>query len=195
MKLIETIRVTDGVYDDPVSHLERMVRSRAEVFGGEASQGFVLPKVPEEFRSARVKCRIVYDAFSEQVSFSHYHPKTVRSLRLVECDGIDYHLKYADRSPLEELLARKGDCDEILIVRHGCVTDTSYSNVVFAKGDRLYVPDTFLLDGCMRRRLIESGTVTPVRITPGDIARYDSVSLINAMLDAGEIVIPAGEVR
>ena len=40
-------------------------------------------------------------------------------------------LKYADVAPLPVFLQRRDDCDEILIVRDGAITDTSYSNVAF----------------------------------------------------------------
>lgn len=59
--------------------------------------------------------------------------REIRSLRLVAADDeLDYHLKYADRSALARLLQRRDDCDEILIVRDGAITDTSYSNVAFS---------------------------------------------------------------
>ena len=100
-----------------------------------------------------------------------YVPREIRSLRLVAADDeLDYHLKYADRSALARLLQRRDDCDEILIVRDGAITDTSYSNVAFFDGRKYVTPDTFLLNGMRRQYLLGTGVLTECRITPSDRA-------------------------
>ena len=97
--------------------------------------------------------------------------REIRSLRLVAADDeLDYHLKYADRSALARLLQRRDDCDEILIVRDGAITDTSYSNVAFFDGRKYVTPDTFLLNGTRRQYLLGTGVLTERRITPSDLA-------------------------
>jgi 4-amino-4-deoxychorismate lyase len=90
----------------------------------------------------------------------------VNSLKLVDvCSDFDYHLKFADRSALNSLRELRGDCDEILIVKNGYITDTSYSNVVFTDGQHFVAPSTFLLPGTMRASLLNWGLITEATIT------------------------------
>lgn len=63
-----------------------------------------------------------------------YVMRTIRSLQVVEDDAIDYSFKRCDRTSLSALVARKGECDEIIIVKNGLLTDTSYTNLALFDG-------------------------------------------------------------
>ncbi len=97
--------------------------------------------------------------------------------------SIDYHFKYADRTPLLQLLELRGACDDVLIVRHGEITDTSYSNILLFDGTRYVTPRASLLNGTKRRRLLEEGRIEEAAIRPSDLPRFQTLHLINAMLD------------
>jgi 4-amino-4-deoxychorismate lyase len=47
-----------------------------------------------------------------------------------------------------------------------------------------------LLNGVKRQALLASGVLIEKTITIDDLAQYECVSLINAMLDPGEVVVP-----
>lgn len=194
MDLLETIRVVDGCFVNLDAHLRRMEESSRELYGIERRFSLDNTAVPLEMRKGRVKCRIRYDGCAEKMEYVPYSPKQVRSLRLVECNGIDYHLKFADRSRLENLLSRRDGCDDILIVREGLITDTSYSNVVLTDGKRFVTPDSFLLNGCRRRQLLAQGVIQEEQITPDDLTKFTALHLINAMLDLEEVVVPINEI-
>lgn len=138
--------------------------------------------LPDGLRDTKVKCRIIYHKTIEEISFERYLPKKIASLKLVEA-AVDYSFKFADRESLNALLAQKGDCDEILITRHGLITDTSYSNVVFSKGERYFTPENPLLNGTKRQNLLREGMITEKRITRESLPEYDRIYLINALLD------------
>lgn len=105
-------------------------------------------------------------------------------------------MKYADRSALARLLQRRDDCDEILIVRDGAITDTSYSNVAFFDGRKYVTPDTFLLNGTRRQYLLGTGVLTERRITPSDLGGFERVVLINAMLGIeDDLAVPIERIR
>lgn len=189
--LIETIRVTDGRYCNAPLHLQRMERSVRELFGC-SSPLTELPPVPARYYSAgEVKCRILYGKEIERLEFDIYRPRNVKTLRLVEGGDIDYHLKYANRSRLDALRALRGDCDDIVILRDGIVTDTSYSNLLFLSDKGIFTPSLPLLCGTMRQSLIESGAVKTLTITGEELlsGAYDihSVLMINAMLPPGAV--------
>lgn len=191
--LIETIRVTDGEFNLLPLHLRRMEGACRELFGKSAPELRSSElTVPDEFSKGTVKCRVTYDTAIRSVEFERYTPRQVRSMRLVEDDTIDYHLKYADRSRLNAIRERRGEADEVLIVRDGLVTDTSYSNVVFCAGDRLLTPSRPLLNGVMRQHLLASGMVkeagiAPYMLLPGNASGITGVILINAMLPLGTV--------
>jgi len=182
---LESICINDGRPENLEAHIERMHLTALE-------HGFRLPVLPtiasvlpNHLTQGKVKWRILYREEIQTMEFLPYKPKTVRSLRLVEGNP-DYTFKYADRSALEDLLTQKGDCDEILVVREGLVTDTSYSNVVLQQGDQFYTPTSYLLNGTRRQQLLRSGRIKEREIRATDLHRYDRLLLINALLDIGE---------
>ena len=133
-------------------------------------------------RTGLYKCRITYDDHSKMAEFLPYTFKPITSLKLVENDTILYEHKYADRSLINQLTERKGDCDDILIVKRGLVTDSSYANIVFRRGGKWYTPASYLLKGTMRENLLQSGRIIEKEIGVKDIANFEKFKLINAML-------------
>jgi 4-amino-4-deoxychorismate lyase len=151
--------------------------------------------VPQEFSTGFVKCNIYYGPDIHQVRFSKYNKRLVRSLKLVDCSGIDYHLKYTDRSALDSLFALRENCDEIIIVINGLLTDSSMSNLIFSDGLHWVTPVNPLLKGTCRNRMVAGGGIIEKEIPVADLYRYTGCKLINAMRDpAEEILIPASEI-
>lgn len=189
MNFLETIKIVDGRFLNLDRHLDRMRKCCDDMFGESLSFVIDNTEIPFDMRTGTVKCRIVYNRSVLDVSYSSYSPRRIDSLRVVHCNDIDYHYKYADRWCLERLLELKDGCDDILIIKNGFVTDTSYSNVAFSDGDNLFIPKTYLLNGCKRRFLIENDMAREIAITYGDIKSFSTIHLINAMLEPGEVVL------
>lgn len=186
---IETIRWSDGKFHLLELHRRRMERTRLDVFGSACGVPDLtwLPPIPENLKNQTVKCRVIYDIAIRSVEFEPYAQRKVGSLKIVDGGGIDYHLKYHDRSALSGLAGMRGDADEVIIVKDGFITDTSYSNLIFAAGDRLLTSDRPLLHGVMLSHLLESGKVSAATLRPDDILpgnRYGITSafMVNAML-------------
>jgi 4-amino-4-deoxychorismate lyase len=187
MRYIETIRLQDGVLCHLEYHRQRMLRTAA----------LELPQIeiPAECRQGRYKCRILYDTHVREITFTPYPLPQIHSLRLVEDDTIDYALKYEDRSALQALMALRGDCDDVLIVRHGYLTDTSFCNILLEKQGQWYTPDTPLLAGTQRQYLLDQGRVKVVPIRVEDLPQFDRLLLVNAMIDPEdgvEVPLPQG---
>lgn len=184
IRFIETLQIIDGHFINPAPHLQRIQATLAET--GESDlplPTFTDSIIPEDKRRGCVKCRYLYDLHKGKIEFADYTPRQIHSLRLVEDNRIDYHLKYADRKALENLRAKRGSCDDILIVKNGEITDTSYSNVVLFDGTRFVIPRSYLLNGTRRRQLLSAGIATEAPITPADLTGFQCLYLINAMLD------------
>ncbi len=181
---IETLKIADGRFVDSAPHRERIKNTLAETSIRLPNlPAFRDEDIPADLRRGIVKCRCTYGDALCHIEYERYVPRPVHFLKLVENNHIDYHLKYADRTPLLQLLELRGACDDVLIVRHGEITDTSYSNILLFDGTRYVTPRASLLNGTKRRRLLEEGRIEEAAIRPSDLPRFQTLHLINAMLD------------
>ena len=127
--------------------------------------------------------RVVYDASSMEKTFTPYVTRPLRRVKAVTDDGISYQFKFADRQRLNRLWEQRGDCDDVLIIKNGKVTDCTYSNIVFRKGRDWFTSDSPLLEGTMRQNLIDRNMLRVTEILQKDIRSFDSFKVINAMLE------------
>ncbi|WP_243347542.1 aminotransferase class IV [Parabacteroides sp. FAFU027] len=186
--LLESVRIVNGQWMNAAYHRQRMDDSTMELFGKAFSVDFETIEIPAEYRKGIVKGRIIYDTQVREVGFDHYSSRKIGSLQLVYEDNIDYHLKWADRTALNELVKQKGTADEILIIKNGFVTDISYANVVVRYKDRLATPAHCLLKGTRRRQLLDQLVVVEEDITVDKLFQAESVIIINAMLGLEEAI-------
>ncbi|MCA1758939.1 MAG: aminotransferase class IV, partial [Bacteroidales bacterium] len=140
-------------------------------------------EIPEEFRNGLFRCRVVYSKNIEKIEFHAHQYRTIKSLKLIESSDLDYRFKCTNRERLNSLFEQRGNCDDILIVKNGFITDSYISNVVFFDGQKWWTPDTPLLPGTQRARLIHEKKIFVCPITPADLSKYEKAGLINAMQD------------
>jgi len=186
--LVETIKVKDGRLYNISYHSDRFNRSRKELFDvGPAIDLRSKLIVPAYARKGLFKCRIEYDDHIRDIDFIRYEAREIRSLRLVEGGDLSYDYKFLDRGGIDNLMSSRGSCDDILIIRDGRITDTSYSNIVVRGDDnKWYTPSTFLLKGTKRSYLLEKGLITETEITPASLRKFRELRLINSMLDIND---------
>lgn len=175
MRFIETIKIVAGECLNMEYHCRRA--------------GFAIPQpiIGEGFRQGIVKWRIVYgDGLPIESQMSNYVKPRITSLTLVDGQGIEYSKKYENRSEIDGLRALRGSCDDVLIIRNGMVSDTSFCNIVFENESGLFTPSTPLLKGTKRQRLIDEGIIIECPIKASDIPKYRRAYLINAMIELGD---------
>lgn len=184
-RLIETIKVKNGKIYNLDYHSARFNRSRKEIFNTGPSIDLANKiTVPEYALQGLFKCRIEYDEQIRKIDFIRYNPRRVRTLRLVEADHIDYSYKYLDRSSIEELVEQNNECDDILMIKDGMITDTSYANIIVRGDDNIwYTPSSYMLRGTKRELLLNTGLIREKDISPASLKRYRELRLINSMLD------------
>jgi 4-amino-4-deoxychorismate lyase len=193
--LLESIKVINGKVCNLPFHERRANRSRKILFG--LARPLNLKKaivVPEEFKKGLVKCRMIYGESIESVSFIPYSAKKIHSAKIIVSDQVSYSHKYEKRPELDDLYSKKGDHDEIIIIKNGFVTDAYYYNVVFEKNGKFITSDTPLLRGIQRERLIHSKKVQVIPIRIEDISSFDRVHFVNALNGLGKCVIPVSQV-
>lgn len=208
--LLETICMKEGKPLLLDYHIERMQLSYEEVYGSSLpwSATEVDSLLIEAFRrdigdgrvlgdffradslSEKFKARVLYGKDILRVEVSPYQKRKVDSLKCVQVgQDLDYHLKYLDRTVFSPYLALKAKADDILMIRDGRPTDTSYSNIVLYDGSSYYTPSSFLLPGVKRRFLIDQGVVQEVDVKVEDLGLFQKIFLINAMLDLEDGVV------
>lgn len=182
--LIETIKLKDGEYCNLFYHEQRMNHSLKIL--RQAKTAVDLEKVLAAVKTplqGLFKCRILYDLGTKEVEFSPYKARPVQTLRVIEDDQISYEFKYLDRNVINDLFAKRKDCDDILIAKRGFVTDSSIANIVFKRNKKWYTPHAPLLKGTMRAKLLDQNLIQEEEIRVKDIYSFESFKLINAMLE------------
>jgi 4-amino-4-deoxychorismate lyase len=183
-RFIETIQLLNGELLNLEFHQERFEQTRAEALGLKSHpQLGELIRVPRGLEKGQLKCRVSYQKEIELIEYEPHRTREVYSLKMVYSDTIDYGFKYRDRGELEKLFHQREACDDILVVKNGCVSDSFYANVVFWDGLAWVTPDTPLLPGTMRASLLAKGLIRESRITPENLYSYQKLKLINAMND------------
>jgi 4-amino-4-deoxychorismate lyase len=129
------------------------------------------------------RCRVVYTDETIDVSYHEYKKRDISSLKLVYDDTIEYPQKSTDRSHIDRLFAQKGNADDILIVKNSLVTDTSIANIAFYKNGVWHTPESPLLEGTTRERLLESGFLVRKDIRVEELESFTKTALLNAMID------------
>ena len=181
--LVETIRIENGKILNISFHNERMTRSLYNIYGLLRNPELEkIIEVPETAANGIYKCRVLYDDKTTEVEFLPYSFTQVRSLKIVFSDEICYPNKYINRDKINRLLDKRGECDDILIVKFGKITDSSCANVILRDNEGRWVtPSSFLLPGTRRANLLKSGLIEEADISFSDISKYTELKLINAM--------------
>ena len=182
-RLIESIKLEDGRFHRLQYHQARVDRSLFELFqlkhAIDLSQEIAKHSHP---KTGLFKCRILYEQQIETIEFLTYERRTVETLKVVQDQSIDYPYKFEDRTKIDALFNQRQGCDDVLIVKNGFVTDSSYNNIIFFDGFKWITPNTPLLKGTMRQFLLDAAEIKEEPVTIQDIPTFRSFRLINAMV-------------
>ncbi|HZX75108.1 MAG TPA: aminotransferase class IV [Cyclobacteriaceae bacterium] len=181
--LIETICLKDGKFMNLKYHEQRAQRALQLLYESTAKPGLEDYLKNTEFPTQGFyKCRITYNDQFRKVEFINYEKRIVNSLKIIVDNEISYAHKFEDRHELNALYSKRELCDDILIVKQGLITDTSYANIVFKESDHWVTPTSYLLAGTMRQNLLDKKIITEDEIRVTDLARFKKFKLINAMV-------------
>lgn len=192
---IETIRIENGAVKNLKFH-ERRMRNTMKRFFPECDVPDLSSVIecPKRY-DGRTRCRIVYGENIEEVEYLPYKIRKVEYLQAVECNSIDYSYKYEDRNNLNRLYYLRGECDDVLIIRNGLITDTSIANVALLNYyGKWETPTTPLLKGTMRSYLLNRGIIKEKEIKFSSLHTYRKICLFNAMIPFGEVVLPTAAI-
>ena len=181
MDLLETIRIENGEVFNLDYHQERFDRSRLELFN--STTNIELSSLIEAPKDGLFRCRILYDVDIKSIKYIPYKAKEIKQLKVVS-SNIDYSYKYANREELNTLLLQNSKYDEIIIEKNGFITDTTIANIAFYDNyyKQWFTPETPLLKGTMREKLLKDGLLKTKNIESTEISTYKKVALMNAMI-------------
>ena len=185
---IESIALNNGVLENLHYHQKRL-NTTLSAFGSTVAislntllNSCALPQV------GYFKVRLLYSTQGvEELSWSEYTPHVWGEFYIVHTDDLSYNYKSSDRFRLEQLKEGLGDV-EVIIIKEGLVTDTTYSNVIFHRSGEWFTPSNPLLNGTQRDYLLEHGKIKEVSISVEDLTSYDSFKMINAMMPFEEAI-------
>ncbi len=189
-RLVESLKYLDGKIYNPEYHNSRFNRSRKELFGANdeiSLENAIQP--PADKKTGLYKLRVIYSDKIEEIEFIPYTLRKIDNVKLIFNDEIDYTYKYLDKNPFNNLLAQKGTCDDIIIVKKGLITDASFANLVFFDGREYHTPSSPLLRGTKREELLDKKVISEKIITPDDLHNYIKAYFINAMIDLFQLGI------
>ena len=197
-QFVETIKIKDGKVYGIAYNQARMERTMRHFFPHLCMQPIPLLEdhvVPNDGMDF-YKARVVYGENGvEKIEYAPYSMREIRSLQIVEDNDIEYSFKSTDRSCLDALSARKGNCDEIIIVKQGLVCDTSFTNLAIYDGIHWLTPCHPLLAGTKRASLLDKGIIKEGYITMDDLRKAKKLRLFNAMIEFGEMEVPIKDVH
>lgn len=181
--LFETVCIKDGKIQHPKYHEARFLKAFYLFYRTRPPfQLFQDILILDDYKKGTVKLKISYNQQGKIYELSHYTPKKIETLKVVSANTIDYDLKFTDRTPLTQLWKKRGDCDDVIILKNDTLTDTYFANIAFLEGEQWVTPDSCLLQGTCRQRLLDQGILIEQKITLASLQNYSGFQLMNAML-------------
>ena len=185
--LFETVCVIRDTIQHAHYHEQRFRKSYFHFFGKNPDFAlFDTVKLPQLEAGVKYKLKVSYGETDARWSLTPYENPIPASLQLVVANSIAYDSKFTDRNHLNTLHNQRNNADDVLIVKNGYITDSSYANIAFKKGEAIHTPKNPLLQGTCRARLIFEKGMIEKELKPRHLEQYDGFQLINAMNDLDE---------
>jgi 4-amino-4-deoxychorismate lyase len=182
MFLFESIRVDNGQIPLLNFHQKRVDISYSSVFKKVNTYNLQECIKPFLKKDGIQKCRFIYDDKKYRIEIIDYQiiePKRIGWLRIDP--NFNYSFKYYDRNFFNKIKESYSGFNEIILVKNDLITDSTYCNlIVYAKG-KWIVPQTCLLNGVERTRIISAYNFPIEPITIDEFLSAKEYKLINAM--------------
>ena len=195
-RFIESVQLNDGVFKRLDLHQERVIRAMTDFYPKDQIIDLKCVLMRTSFPTGGLyKCRVVYDSEIRKIEFIPYMKREIHSLKLVETRMESSHYKKEDRNLLNAAFALRGDCDDVILVIDGWLTDTSFANIALYDGLNWITPQIPLIYGVNRTQLLREGVLTEKNINYADLVNFKRVSLFNAMNEFGSIELDISSIR
>lgn len=119
-------------------------------------------------------------------SLFSYKTQKLKNFKILKSD-VNYERKFLDRSALDEIFAKRGANDDVLIEKNGILTDTTIANIAILQNDIWITPKNHLLKGTIRQRLLNNSFLIERNFGIKELLSAQSFAILNAMIDFLEI--------
>lgn len=180
IKYFETIKCEDFEVFNLDYHQKRV----ANTIGLNINLQEYINPISEEL----LRCKLIYDENGVvDVLYFPYKKREIKSFKIIFDNEIEYSKKYLNRTKLDELYEKRDDCDEVIIIKNGIVTDTTIANIAIFYENLWITSKNCLLGGTTRARLLEEKKLFEKDITLDMLKNASKVALMNAMIGFDEI--------
>lgn len=195
-RFLESIKLKEGVFFRLEYHQKRVSQCFQQFFPGQKKPDLAAWLYQQEvLQTGLYKCRVLYDQQGLlRPEITPYRMRNIKTLKLVETTLEPVLYKSADRSMYEQLFVQRGDCDDVLLVRNGLLTDTSYANVALFDGEQWVTPRLPVLYGTNRAYLLEKKMIVEKDIKAVNLHHYHKIRLFNAMIEFGEVEVNLSDI-
>lgn len=195
-RFIESIQLNQGQFKRLDFHQARMNEVRKLFFPSKDSINLTGYLNNTDFPcDGLLKCRIVYDSEIRLVEFIPYSKREIHTLKLVNSDIESYPYKPENRTGYNLAFEQRANCDDVIIVRNGLLTDSSYCNIALFDGNCWVTPRTPLIHGVNRAELLVNKKIQEKDISVDDLKNYTQIALFNAMIEFGEIILETNKIQ
>jgi 4-amino-4-deoxychorismate lyase len=191
--IFTSIKIVDGQVQLPSWHLHRIkhaltINNSNMKFN---SLSELIAKVPLPQEGVHKLKVIVHGKGMIEYVIEPYMLKQIDKVRFVQANNIEYENKFLNRNAINVIKQNHApqENEDVVILKHSEITDSSYSNICFWDGKQWVTPKSYLLNGIKRQYLLATNQIAEKEISLLDIANYSKLCFINAMLELGEVEI------
>ena len=187
-RFLETIKLLNGNFFRLPLHQQRVNRAFAQCYRKTKVPNLISIIQNSDFPlKGLYKCRILLDKKDFKIEFEPYLRKEILSLQLINTHIQTFNYKPADRSAYQQAFKLRKNYDDVLLVRDGLITDTSYANIAFFDGVNWITPEIPLIYGVNRASLLAEQKIVALPVKISDLSNFQFFRLFNAMIEFGEI--------
>ena len=184
-QFFETIRYENGQLFLLELHQKRIARTFELIYGTKPffdvrELTFEMPK-----DVCLHRCRISYNQTSFSVAFYVYQKMHPKVISFYNAGDYTYTVKAEDRGFINNAVTYS-KTDDVIFLKNGFLTDSSYANLAFYDGQNWYTPTTCLLNGVKRQYLLANKKLKEIPIQVADLTHFTQIALINAMRDLAD---------
>ena len=180
----ESIKILDGKIYNLKYHNQRVKKTLHDIY--HVDKDIELKDFINAPKRGLYKCKVVYSKTLQNISYSIYHPKELKSFKLIN-SNIEYNYKSVNRDQIDNLFAKRENCDDIIIIQDNLIKDTSIANIALFDGLKWFTPKTPLLKGTQRAKLLEEKIVFEKDLKLKDLEKSTKFAIINAMIGFKQI--------
>ncbi len=191
--LLETLQLSDGIWQNLPWHEARLNRSGRETLGWQTDLNLAQHlAVPPGHKQGVFRGRLLADASGVvSVTLTPYVQKPINTLALAERPDLVYPHKWANRRAFADLLAQHPTADDVIITHNGYLTDVTIANIALFDGKTWFTPAHPLLPGTRRAQLLGAGQLTEADIHVQNLPDFQCICLINVFRELSlEAAVP-----